>query len=522
MNIIIRAMKALHFLISVLIAITLFSCANDVPAEEPQEDQNEQEEAEASLTIASKNIKTISPYSFTPQADTTETSPKAKASISQEETYLSYFGPNEVGFQPLVFESTNGTKLVFKDAILSEIGGGYYLCYIQELLQVKEDPRVIYEFTGEDASGNPIYEPVEIKIDVSRYYGENEAIINAKTGETFLTINPQTYSDGVFIEYQDIMPEYRIETPNALYLSGFDYNSHGSKRNMYRIEKDKLSEGLLQPMINGTVLDLVQPIAASDDLALFSVTENGTNNYFTLIRNTNQHADPVRFELEPYEITFTGSTGESKTVTFNGSQSDIILDRDTIRCVASYDGKLFILNYQIVDGEIRQTGYTELEGGIPGVGYPSISLVDILYCDEGQIAYLVMRGGDKSALVRIVFGNGEPEATVVNANYDDVLNTSFTATETRLFWMRGGAYSNDAAICYVDFPSGRIESIPLQGKSAASSKINACEDGTIIFWQNLGGAVGVFSMNVNDPNHEVRLIMRNEVDVKQIINIDSL
>ena len=521
-------MKALKFLGFVLLALLLVSgCDGSINSDNPA--GSDDGSVEKNLSFVQKDIDTISPYSYgsigISSTSAVSGGSYSRATLNPDETYLSYIGPGEVGFQPLTFENSSGAKFIFRNVTVSEIGGGFYLCYMRELQKVSKEPRVIYEEVGADeGTGEIIYEPREIIVDVTYNYGENEAIIDISTGNVYLTRDPEVYNDGVFIEYLDDFENYRIETPNALFLSGFTYESGGNERNMFMLRKDALDAGTLFPMLNTTVLDLSEPLAASDDLAMFRARDKGTDNYYTLIRKTGSYFDPVRLEFEPCKINFVDSYGQSRTETFSPSEYDntIVLHRDRIHVVMSYDENIFVMTYTVSDDGLKQEGYQRFDGGIKNSGYATVRLLDYANIGNDVNAYYIIDNGNQTKLLKISYHDNSTEATVLDADEESVSNTTFSAVGDRIYWMKGGAYSANAAICYADFSTQRVVSISLQGKSTASSKINVCEDGIVMFWQNLGGSVGVFSMNVNDPNPTPELVMRNEVDVEEIINIDSL
>ena len=529
-----RAMKVLHTAIMAVLTLILVIGCNGSPIDVDGNDGTEDPgngAADTNLSIVQKDIETISPYAYgsidvRSSALASGSGRTAKAALNPDETILSYIGPGEVGFQPLVFQNSSGSKFIFRNVTVSEIGGDYYLCYMQELQKVSKEPRVIYEEVETvDEEGNTIYvyEPREIEVEVTRGYGENEAIIDTASGNVYLTIDPEGY-DGIFVEYQDSFQDYRIETPNALFLSGYVYGSGGNDRNMFMIRKDAIDAGTLFPMLNTSVLDLRSPMAASDDLAVFMAKEKGTDKSYVLIRKTHSYADPVRLEFTPYEIQYEASDGSMQTVVLdvNDFYDSIVLDRDIIHVVRTVDDDLYILNYSVSDDEIVQEGYQKFEGLIDNEWVGSPELFDKWYDGDDVDAYFIMQGTGKAMLIKISFRGSDTEVIVLEAGNEEVADTTFSAVGDRIYWMRGGAYSSDAAICYADFSARAVTAVPLQGKSAASSKVNPSEDGTVIFWQNMGGSVGVFSMNVNDPVPMPELLMRNEVDVEQIINIDSL
>ena len=475
----------------------------------------------SSLTILSRNISTIAPSSYAGASIVSEASRDAgmytsRATLSKDDTYLSFIGPDGVTFQPMVFESSTGTKVIFRNVIVHDIGDGYSICFMRNLETVKKEPQVIYKEAGIDEETQEIiYEPVEIIIDVTRDYGENTALMDFNTGEVYLLVNPED-STGLFVDYGDYSRNV-FGTENAIYMIAQDIG-YGDGASIYRVAKSELSSGRLVPMSNPLTINWPWIDMVSDSTVVFSGNEKNGTNYLTLIRDTGKDSAPISFEKS---IRLTYTAGNDENIIYL-EEFQMVLDDNIIHCMQVRDGYLIVMditfeNDQISYGDIRTYKTSTCS---PSIWY-DFQIMDQEITSTGINVIAKAVSETQTCLLQIRFSNG-------NVSFDEILipesysdTDEFILANGRIYWLCN-AFSGNESICYTDFSSKQIRTFTFGGKTVASSKINVLDDGSVLFWQYMSGTeIATFSWNLDKEPYPT-LLMTDDMDVKQIINIDTL
>lgn len=244
----------------VLIASCSFS-GPDLGQDDDKPGYEEPTTAELStLSFDVDSITTIASYSYSSGASTGS----AKAYEMDGDSYLSYIGPNTVGFEPLVFQTDNGTKVVFYRTQIADAGDGYYIANIDNLETIKKEPEVRYRETGEtDEEGNPIMEAYTVFVDVSRYYGFNLAVMDANTGNVYLLMEPNVLNGPYLNPYDGNWADFIYSSEDAIYLRAermIEGSTYGGYT-IYRIEKDKLDGGVVKAITNDSYSDMLSLLA---------------------------------------------------------------------------------------------------------------------------------------------------------------------------------------------------------------------------------------------------------------------
>ena len=497
--------------------------ADNSDSSDPSDPSNPSEpHVSSSLTILSKNISTIAPSSYAGASIVSEASRgsgiyASRATLSKDETYLSFIGPDGVTFQPLVFESSTGTKVIFRNVTVHDIGDGYSICFMRNLETVKKEPQVIYKEAGIDEETQEIiYEPVEIIIDVTRDYGENTALMDFNTGEVYLLVNPEDYT-GLFVDYGDYSRNV-FGTGNAIYMIAQDIG-YGDGASIYRVAKSELSSGRLVPMSNPLTIQWPNLDMVSDSTIVFSGSEKNGRGYLTLIKDTGKDSAPIAFDMDEKRFDFTLGGNEA---TLHISEFEMVLDDNVIHCMQVRDGYLIVMditfeNDQISYGDIRMYKTSTCS---PSIWY-DFQIMDQEITSTGINVIAKAVSETQTCLLQIRFSNG-------NVSFDEILipesysdTDEFILANGRIYWLCN-AFSGNESICYTDFSSKHISTFTFGGKTVASSKINVLDDGSVLFWQYMSGTeIATFSWNLDKEPYPT-LLMTDDMDVKQIINIDTL
>ena len=518
-------MKYIKYFVCCLALFCVLGCSAD-PGQDGTSDNVDDIPSEpyvtSFLTISSGDISTIAPSSYTGAEFVSSSSmasarSSSRAIMSEDETYLSYIGVDGSTFQPIVFESSNGTKIVFKNALLHDIGDGYSICFVRELQTVKQEPQVIYKESGVDEdTGEIIYEPVEILIDVTGYYGENTALIDLNKKEVYLLVNPETYT-GLFVSYSDYDRNV-IDTKENIYINAQELGEDGDV--IYRISKSQLSEGRLIPMTNNQSIRWPNIDMVSDNTLVFSGTERNNDRYVSLIRNTSPDSAPIAYDPSSFKFDIENN-GSQFTVSCDSCVP--ILEGNIIHYLTGYNNTLFVADIAFTGDGFVSYGFKEYPISI-STWLHCVQLLDIEYTPTGLNAIIKVRDDTSGnmSLILTEFSNGEMSSykeIQVPAEYSDT--DEFILSKNRIYWLNG-AFTGKELICYADFDIDTIKTFDFDGKSVASSTINVLDDGTVLFWQYMSGTeIGTYSWNVDTEPYPT-LLMTDDVDVKQIINIDTL
>ena len=512
-------MKYLKYILIAFLAISILGCTPSPTGTSDTTDPSNPH-VSSSLTILSKNISTIAPSSYAGASIVSEASRDtgiytSRATLSKDETYLSFIGPDGTTFQPMVFESSTGTKVVFRNVLMHDIGDGYSICFMRNLETVKKEPQVIYkEAVIDEETKEIIYEPVEIIIDVTRDYGENTALMDFNTGEVYLLVDPEDYT-GLFVDYADYGRTV-FGTENAIYMVAWNYGySEGSS--IYRVAKSELSSGRLVPMSNPMTIDWPWIDMVSDSTVVFSGNEKNGTNHLTLIKDTGKDSAPISFEKN--NIRFTYTTGNDENIIYL-EEFQMVLDDNIIHCMQIRGEYLVMMditfeNDQLSYGDIKTYKTSS------GIAPYDFQIMDQEITPTGINVIAKAISETQTSLLQIRFSNG-------NVSFDEILipesysdTDEFILANGRIYWLCN-AFSGNESICYTDFNSKQIRTFTFGGKSVASSKINVLDDGTVLFWQYMSGTeIATFSWNLDKEPYPT-LLMTADMDVKQIINIDTL
>ena len=490
------------FVIAVL-SIVLVGCRvpenNNIQGSSPQVSQK--------MTIFSQNVSTIAPAEFV-GASVVKTDLSTKALIDEEKSILSYISSDKIGFQPLVFESSNGTKIIFVDVELMNLGDGYSICEIGEIVSVKEEPEIIYEKAGiDEETGEIIYIPKEILVERTNYWGSNYAIFDFHEMEVYLLNDPLEYSSNSII----FEKRYIYASDNAIYLM----ISNGGEQAIYRVSKDAIEDGMI-PMTNSRYHSSPQIEQATDETLIFAAWDEHSS-FHTFIRHTDRDSAPVLFDLSKFttEVKIDNTNNKYKVYPSNSTQ---VLDGSTIHCLYIVYGNLINIDIlftgdELIGGEVTTF---KLSSSIAQDLYGKLNIIDKRTTSSG----LEVIASSGNLLLRILFSDGNLSVEEVELTGDNAGAIDFATSDDRVYWI-SSAYTSKQNICYTDFRLP-IVSKELMGKSVASSVINVLNDGSVVYTQFLNGTdTGTFSWNI-DKEDSPRLLSTYNMDVKQVVNIDAL
>ena len=475
------------------------------------------------LTFPSDEINTIAPYSYS----TTKTTGYADVRYSVGPNYLSCNSYESSNFEPMVFLSDDGTKILFENASISELDNEYYFIYIGNLLTVDRKPTVVYKEIGKDEFGNTLYEPQTVEIDVRSRYGENYAIIDMNNGEVYLINEPGNYGD--YLQLRDRTSGV-FATDKYLYF--FGYNGSG-RNNLYRIAKSSLGKEPLKALFSSDVLDIASVRGVSDDLALI----NGRNWELYLLDITGGYS-PTRIIKEDYsEPEVVGVHG--RTYPFEFEDNELILgNRIFAFSIADYyadpvKGHCYaatcsIMNMQEGILTLENTEYEVIDFEIGSYGGMTPTPV-LVYSETsngtGRGLFRFVEDGTLTVglLYAEVTENGSVSMDYIALNGNDRTAVQFAVYGTRVYWI-GGANdnANGSYIRYYDFSTESDGRFKLPGKPAASSDFSLSQNGTIIYLQYLSDVqIGTYSWNPERDDYPT-LIMMKDGDVHSIVNISTL
>ena len=494
--------RILSLILLLAFAFIIISCT---PPGSGGTTSGEDDTLSSTLTVASKDISSIAPYAY----GSTTGSIAGKKSLNlngRTYSYLSYMSPDSIGFQPLTFENTSGTKIVLESTRLYDIGANAYLAFIDNIQTVKEEPRVVYEQTGVDKeTKEPIYEPVEIMIAVTNSLGQNYGIFDADKQELYLLRNPEAGGFFYIEENPDpnIMDELAIATQNTIYIVA---NTIGDSNILYSLNRNNPSAGLI-PLTNTTTMKWPFLITASDNLALFYGTASG--NHYDIVKGNSKEDTPVRLNLKNHigEYYF----------------GDDILAEGNHIYIFNYNKEN---SFQILKAEYTGnalTGETLIQQPYKTSGsWNNIKLMGVQFVANGTNGIFKVGSSDNRAMlmkVTVSNGNISTEEIMIPSSYNEIDDIAISGN--RVYWV-DGVLSENSSICYADFSTGSVHSRPIMGKTIASPKINVSENGIVTYWQHMSGSdIGTFCIDIN-KNEEPRLLMSSSVDVQQVINFNAL
>ena len=498
-------MKTIRNIFIVMSIILLASCA--VPGSDSTQDSDQNPSAEGSidnnLMVTAKSIGTISPYTYG----------VVEAKVIDGPSYLSFNTPDDTLFQPLVFESDNGTKVILKNAAIKQIDKDfYYITCTPET--IRKEPVVQYKDSGkDDAAGNPIMVPVTVEMEVIRSYGDNEAILDMRDGSAYLLQNPETF-EGIRTLYNGTDHPSIWVTDNYLYMIGNDSDSTA----LYRIGKDELSKGTLKQLTSDEQGWPERVLAVSDDYVLLKITDDkGYFSPYLLDINSENPASviiPANYkDDQDNEIGLFEDAGDTYNAFIKG---DLLYDfhkkgTDIIcNILRIVDGSLLFEDQIVIQSEDSE-GW-ELEK----LSSADFSIGLILASHYSSTTML------SDSLIRVNLNGTDVTVDEVVLDANAKTAAHFETVGDRVYWIAGANDNNGSFICYHDFGTDSTVRKPIPGKAAASSELSVSEDGTVVYTQFMDIVdTATFSWNP-DKEEEPTLLMLEEADVHSIVSINKL
>ena len=491
-----------------LLAIILLLVACQMPGSNPGGSEIDS----SGLIITNDNIGTISSYGYG-----TSGSVAGLNSRSSGMEILSYAEPGSNEFKPIVFETSKGTKVIFQNPAIHDVGNGYYFCQIGNLSTIRKEPTVIYEPTGQkDELGNDILAQKTVMIDVERNYWNNLAIIdmNNSTACLFRSLD----SSNNFNIYFD----YGIfQTDDAFYFVG-DGGSSGAA--ILRLLKSELSSSYpkVREMTNPNVFSPYSIEGASDKAIL--VIDSNLDLYLI---DTEAHLSPSRILPDDYVIEFD----------VDGRNQDISPFKRygnwTVSSVSDDYVYSFSVNGEIVGGAAMKVDDGELKtenisyvSTKDGYGY-YLELLSAENKDNG--VEMIIRHSDYNSGYYTTLGfarsfchDGEIELSYLPMPREYRASDKFAVLDGKVYWIGNVNVQSGSSICVGDFDTGTVSSTIIPGKPVASSEFSLSPDGSFVYWQYLSDVdVGTYSWNPEKDEYP-RLLMTTQGDVHSIINIDTL
>ena len=502
--------RTISLLLTVFVLFSMISCPDSLNQSNQPKDH-----ISTTLTITSKNISAIAPYVYKSSLQS-KSSEKALSIVPIDgQSYLSYLSPDSIGFQPLVFESSTGTKVILEGTKLYDIGSGYYICYIDSIQTIKEVPEVHYREVGiDEETKEVIYEPYEMLIDVFDDLGQNYAIFDVASGEIYLLRDPSTWDSGIWVEVGNIN-QFALTTQNIIYLVGRTY--HEDKSILYRIDKNNIQAGL-EPLTNSTVIKWPYVRMGSDELVIYEA-ETTNDGYYTFIQGSSSESTPYRFEPDEVTINCKDENGYEYKDYRYPQLNRMLVDGNIIHAFDLVKGDLLVIDYEYTGEEILEKGYQIIP--LQSQEVYNIILMASENVLGGAEGIFKIYGDNNTSFLKVTCtgGNIAIDEIIVPSEYDEI--DSVEIVGDRIYWA-DGVFTSRPAICYADFTTHSVTSKDVMGKTIANPKINVSDDGTVTYWQYMSGrTVGTFSWNI-DKEAEPRLLMIDETDVQQVINIATL
>ena len=419
--------------------------------------------------------------------------------------------PGETYFKPLVFETDNGTKVVFNNAVVYSIGDGYALVNIRDLETIKEEPQVILEESGEyDEYGNPIMIAKTVIVDVVRNYGYNSAIMDFNLGEVYL-LNDTEEEDRIMIFKQ---AGFAV-TDNYIYFA--TYSTNGFDNNgivLHRIGKNNLENGKLENLTNQTIFEPSKILNVSDNYLLLN--GNGEKKY---IINMINKIPPTSIPT----IRFDTGNGTYLELFGNTNQETFMLYKDNVYVIDTNGNTLYLIRYGINNGTLKYKDHTTYK--METWGGPSLNRLDKIDEFEGNGASMVLGSTNVSGVNIVIYIHIDNNGPNVKFYYpDDIEDTyrCFQIDDEKLYWIDGIGGQTPYIHSY-DFAMGAKTSYKVPGNYGfASDEFSISDDGSFIFWQYLNSTdVGTFSWNPEKESN-TSLLSTSKTDIHSIVNIKEI
>ena len=490
--------KNIFFISIVLFLFFLCSCNPSITEEGGNDSQSA---FEKSMTIKSANVSTIAPYSYT--GAIRAGSSINKAQINSE--YLSYAENGSSVFKPLVFETSTGSLVVFKDAKLQDAGDGFYLVSIGEVQIIKEEPVIIEEETDQidEETGKPIVISSTVIMDVTRSYGSNNAIFDTNSGNVYLLSSPG--------DYLNINGFW--STDSFFYFLLF--NNDNGKSTLYRINKTKLESGTLQPVTNSAVFEVTNVYAISDKYAVLG----GNTGGMYLLDIDGNYSPSIIVKDE-----FKYSDSSNRHAFWDGENNALVSDGYLYDFTAALDGNPRIIGMVlgIQNGYVTKTGEVSAPIGYNGVLYSS-KISGVFTGKNLPAFYYTYYGDSKYTLFCVIADGMDTKIKTFDLEGNDRAVKIFKSINNRVYWISGVNNNRDGSeICYHDFSTGETKRFHILGKPVANDDFGLSDNGTVVFWQYLSSTeAGTFSWNPEREENPTLLMITDE-DVHSIVNIDKI
>ena len=469
---------------------------------------------ESELTIIAENIGTIGSYGY---SNSSSAASKNFRDIGLE--ILSYAEPGSNEFKPIVFKTANGTKVIFQNPKIKDLGNGYYFCEIGNLTTIRKEPTIIYEPTGKmDELGNAILKQKTVIIDVEQRYGSNYSIIDMDNSTACL-FSSLGGDDSIQVNY-----DYGFfQTNDAFYFQGT-----GSKGDaVFQMMKRELGakHPTVREMTNPSVFSLYDNEGASDKVILVKDTK-----FVPYVIDTEAHLSPTRILPDDYVYvleTQNGIQDEIRPFTVAGNSTCSTVYDDYVYSFAASSFRKFVggVSLKVNEGVLEEVGQPHIAVDEDR----GLELEKISATEKNSGIELIMRqfSYDNGYYTTVGFArafcqDGNVDLSYLPMPHEYRASDKFAVLDGKVYWIGNVNVQSGSSICCGDFDAGTVNSTIIPGKPAASSEFSLSPDGSIVYWQYLSDVdVGTYSWN---PEKEdvPRLLMTTKGDVHSIINIDSL
>lgn len=470
---------------------------------------------DSGLSITADKIGTIGTFGYGAGATVAGLNTR-----SNEMDILSYAERGSNEFKPIVFETDNGTKVIFQNPRIYDSGNGYYFCQIGNLSTIRKEPTIVYEPTGlKDELGNDILEQKTVVIDVEHNYGSNYSFIDMNNSSAFLFSS----LDGA--SWVDIYFDYGLfQTDDAFYFMG---HSGIGRHVIFQLKKSELSSAhpTIREMTNPNVFFPYTIEGASDRVIL--TTSERMEPY---VIDIEAHLSPSRILADDYIYTFESPDGyidEIRPFTaYIGETCSTVCD-DYVYSFSTSASCNFVggVSMKVNDGNLETVGGSYISAG-DNYGY---YLAVLSRESKNNGIELIIRHFDKSSnydstvgFVRAFCHDGEIELSYLPMPREYRASDKFAVLDGKVYWIGNVNVQSGSSICVGDFDNGTVSSTIIPGKPVASSEFSLSPDGSFVYWQYLSDVdVGTYSWNPETEEYP-RLLMTTQGDVHSIINIDTL
>ena len=497
-------MRNIRILFYFLIVCLLASC--NIPSSNNADIVNE-----SNLRFTAENIGTIGTYGY----DSSREGMNARVSGTE---ILSYAESGSSEFRPLVFETDNGTKIIFQYPSIRDIGGDYYLCQIGNVSIIRKEPTIVYEPTGEkDELGNDIMEQKTVIIDVERSYGSNWAMIDMNRSSAFLFSSVDGSGSSI-----DIHPDDFYQTDNAFYFIGNGFDGTA----VFKLEKKNLSSSspVIREMTNPSVFRPIYLDGASDTAML--VLADYSVPY---IIDTEAHLSPSRILPDDYVyyVQYNGNTDEIRPFTRYVARTISTVCNDYVYSfsISSLSDLIGGVSMKVNNGELETYDCSYVPVG-ENYGF-ELELISSINKNDGVemiMRHYVYDSGYYQTLgfARAFCHDGKIDMVYLPMPKEYRAADKFDVLDGKIYWIGNVDVQSGSSICYGDFDTKGVRSKIIPGKPVASSEFSISPDGSIVYLQYLSDVdVGTYSWN---PEKESvpRLLMTTLGDVHSIVNISNL